>query len=133
MWPHNRHRLQGIIEVRPAIAADFVASTLNGEDPAQVLMVTSKCKLQCLSQWANKPVPSRKLVARIHFISPIFRITFQFSSARSCTVEASNLTIHGDSNHDFVSRITAQICRNATSWLQPHAVMAKTLAHSAPL
>ena len=70
---HNGHALQGVIEVFPAIAADLIASPFKGEDPAQVPMVTAKCKIQGLRQRMYEPLPDRKFLARArhHSIHPL--------------------------------------------------------------
>lgn len=43
--PHG-HFSKRIVECRSALAADLIAVSVNGKDPAQFSVVTAECKLQ---------------------------------------------------------------------------------------
>src|ERR1039458_4015138 len=54
---HNRHRSERIVEARAATTADLVTAPTDGEDAAQLRMVTTEGKLQCSRQRMRNGVP----------------------------------------------------------------------------
>lgn len=75
---HDRHILQRIIKLRSAITADLVASACNGENPTQVRMTTSECKIQNLYQRMHEPIPAGQFFTYRHFRSPWVESHFDF-------------------------------------------------------
>lgn len=68
---HDRHILQRIIKLRSAITADLIASARNCENPTQVRMTTSECKIQNLYQRMHEPIPAgQSFFTYRHFSSP---------------------------------------------------------------
>ena len=68
---HDRHFLQGIIELRSAITADLIAAAPNGENPTQIRMMTSECKIQNLHQRMDKPIPTGQFFTYRHSVHPV--------------------------------------------------------------
>jgi hypothetical protein len=68
--PYDRHLLQRIIEILAAITTNLIGSSLEGENPAHVPMMTTQGKIQHRRQGMHKPIPPREFLARTHLNSP---------------------------------------------------------------
>lgn len=56
---HDRHGSQRILEVLATITANFVAVSFDGEDAAQLRMMTTKSKIQSARERMRNRVPKR--------------------------------------------------------------------------
>ena len=95
---HDRHFLQGIIELRSAITADLIAAAPNGENPTQIRMMTSECKIQNLHQRMDKPIPTGQFFTyrhSVHLVLTAFR-----SSLRISVEAVRNFTPSRDRGHN---------------------------------
>lgn len=95
---HDRHFLQGIIELRSAITADLIASAPNGENSTQIRMMTSECKIQTLKQRMDEPIPTGKFFTYRHAVHLVLTA---FRSSMRISVEAvRNFTPSRDRGHN---------------------------------
>ncbi len=97
---HNRHLLQRIIEVPAAITTNFIGSSLEGENPAHVPMMTTQGKIQHGRQRMHKPIPSREFLARTHLNSPASWNYISIFSARNAESNVCDLIVVGDDSHN---------------------------------
>ncbi len=96
---YDRHFLQGVIKLRSAITADLIAPLPNGENPTQVRMVTSECKIQNLYQRMDEPIPAGHFFVYRHFSSPC--VEPHFDLLMRISVEAvRDLTPSRDRRHN---------------------------------